>query len=372
MTRVLIAPDKFKGSLTASVVASALADGMRSVRNDLTITQLPVADGGDGTVDAAVAAGFERVTLTVTGPTGAPVQTSYARRGDEAVVELADVCGLVRLPGGVLAPSTADTRGLGEVLAATLEAGCTSIVLGVGGSAGTDGGAGMRSALGVGLLTAGGEPIPPGGAGLARVDRIDLSGLHPQVRTARIRLACDVDNPLTGPSGAAAVYGPQKGASPAEVEVLDATLSRWADLVAAAVGADGRNTPGAGAAGGVGFAAMSVLGADPAPGISTMFEIVGFTGQLAGADLVITGEGSLDDQTLNGKAPAGVATATTAAGIPVIAVCGRTLLAETSWRAAGFSQVYPLTDLEPDPARSMRDAESLLRQVGRRVASNWL
>ena len=368
MTRVLIAPDKFKGSLTASAVATAVADGMRSASTDLLITTLPVADGGEGTVDAAVAAGYRRIAVTATGPTGVRLETSYARRGDRAVVELADVCGLFRLPDGVLAPLTAGSRGVGEVLAAALDAGCTDLVLGIGGSAGTDGGAGMVSALGARLLTDHGGLIADGGAGLADVHSIDLAGLHPGVKSARITLACDVDNPLIGPYGAAAIYGPQKGASAADVRLLDDALHRWADAVEAVTGTDRRATPGAGAAGGVGFAAMSLLGAVPAPGIGTVFDIVGFADRLATADLVVTGEGSLDEQTLSGKAPAGVAAAARRSGIPVVAVCGRNQLTETDWRAAGFRQVYDLAALEPDSAISMRDAVSLLQLLGERIS----
>ena len=201
--RVLVAPDKFKGSLSAHGVAQALADGVRRVRPDAVVDCLPVADGGDGTLDAAVASGFERVGVEVSGPTGEPVSTAYARRGATAVLEMADACGLVRLPGGVLAPMTASSSGLGEVMAAALDAGCRDLVVGIGGSASTDGGIGMLAALGAHLR--------PDASGL------ELDGLHPALAETRIVVACDVDNPLTGPDGAAAVYGPQKGASPDHV-----------------------------------------------------------------------------------------------------------------------------------------------------------
>ena len=220
--RVLVAPDKFKGSLPALAVAEAVATGVRRVRPEVEVATLPVADGGDGTLDAALASGFERVDVTVTGPTGEPVRTAYARRDGTAVVEMADACGLSRLPGGTPSALDASSRGLGEAVAAALDAGCRSLVIGIGGSASTDGGAGMVAALGGRLLDADGKPLPDGGAGLDRLARLDLEGLHPALAETEVVVACDVDNPLTGPHGAAAVYGPQKGASLDDVARLDA------------------------------------------------------------------------------------------------------------------------------------------------------
>jgi glycerate kinase len=316
--KIVVAPDKFKGSLPATQVAAAIAAGLHAGRPGAEVVTIPVADGGEGTVDAAVAAGFERVPLLATGPAGpagAPVRTSYARRGEVAVVELAGVCGLARRPGGRPAPLTASSFGAGGVLRAALEAGARRIVLGVGGSASTDGGAGLLQALGARVLDTRGEPVRPGGAGLCDVATLDLTGLHRALYHADIILAADVDNPLTGPDGAAEVYGPQKGASPAEVDALAAGLRRWAAVVAAAVGRDWSRAPGAGAAGGVGFAALAVLGATRRPGIELVLDLAGFEGALDGADLVITGEGSLDAQSLAGKAPVGVARAAARHGI---------------------------------------------------------
>jgi len=307
MTRVLLAPDKFKGTLTAAQVATHLAAGLRSVLADLEVVVVPVADGGDGTLAAAVGAGFSRVALTATGPTGAPVATAYGIRGPEAVVEAAEVSGLAQLPGGHLAALTATSRGTGELIAAALDAGARRIVVGIGGSACTDGGAGLLEALGARVLTASGEPVTPGGSGLANAASLDLSGVHPALADAEIVVACDVDNPLTGPRGAAAVYGPQKGASAQDVTALDAALAHFADVVAAATGAERRDDPGAGAAGGVGFGLVSVAGATMRPGAELVFELTGLAAAMADVDLVVTGEGSLDEQTLNGKAPAAVA-----------------------------------------------------------------
>jgi glycerate kinase len=365
--RVLLAPDKFKGTLSAEEVAGALAEGVRRVRPDAAIDCLPVADGGDGTLDAAVASGFDRVAVTVSGPTGQPVATSYARRGGTAVVEMADACGLVRLPDG-LAPMTATSRGLGEVMAAALDAGCRELVVGIGGSASTDGGAGLLAALGAVASPA----LADGGAGLADVGSLDLGGLRPALEQARVVVACDVDNPLTGPDGAAAVYGPQKGATAEQVAELDAHLGHWADVLARATGADRRDAPGAGAAGGVGFALVAALGADLRPGIDLMLDLLGFGDRLAGVDLVVTGEGSLDAQSLRGKAPVGVATAARRVGVPVVAVCGRRQLGDAELHAAGIEGAHALLDLEPDVATCLREPGRLLVELGEQIAREHL
>ena len=354
--RVLLAPDKFKGSLPAHGVARALAHGIRRVHPGAVIDCLPVADGGDGTLDAAVASGFDRVGVVVSGPTGEPVATSYARRGTTAVLEMADACGLGRLPGGVLAPMTSSSRGLGDVLVAALDGGCRDLVVGIGGSASTDGGTGMLAALGA--------RRGPGG--------LDLRDLHPAVAEARIVVACDVDNPLTGPDGAAAVYAPQKGATPDQVAVLDASLVRWAEEVDAATGLDRRAAPGAGAAGGVGFALVAVLGAELRPGIDLMLDLLGFDDRVRGIDLVVTGEGSLDDQSLRGKAPVGVATAAGRAGAEVVAVCGRNLLTDGQLAGAGISRAYALTEVEPDVETCLRDPARLLSELGELIGRNHL
>lgn len=370
---VVIAPDKFKGTLSAAEVASALETGLRAASPNIEVTIVPVADGGDGTVDAAVAAGFSRQSLTASGPTGEPVNTSWARRDEQAVVELADVSGLSQLPGGRLVALTTTSRGTGEVIAAALDAGCRRVVVGIGGSASTDGGAGLLRALGVEVLDASGEPIAEGGAALAQAARLDLSGLHPALTTtppAHVTVACDVDNPLTGEHGAAAVYGPQKGATPQQVAQLDAALAHWADLVADTTGHDRRDVPGAGAAGGVGFGLMALAGADARPGAELVFDLVGLADAVRGADLVITGEGSLDEQTLRGKAPAAVAVAARSAGVTVVGVAGRCTLDEHVWKQAGFSAVYTTTDEADTPEQSMTDPAPLLERIGRRIGES--
>lgn len=369
--RVLIASDKFKGSLTAQEVADAVAAGIRRVRDDVSVCTVPVADGGDGTLAAFLAAGFTPVPVLASGPTGQPVRTRYARRGDLAVVEMADVSGLARLPEGP-DPLRATSRGAGEILAAALDAGCRRVVVGIGGSASTDGGAGLVQALGARLTDAEGRDLPDGGGALAGLASIDPAPLTARLTGVQVTVACDVDNPLTGPRGAAAVYGPQKGADPEQVAALDEALGHWADLVAEATGTDLRESPGAGAAGGVGFAAVALLGAELRSGIGLVLELVGFGDLLPEADLVVTGEGTLDEQTLHGKAPAGVAEAARAAGVPVLAVCGRNTLDEDRLRTAGIRAAYPLSDLEPDLRRCVDDAAVLLGRVGERIAAEHL
>ena len=369
---VVVAPDKFKGSLGAAGVAAAVAGGLRAAVPGLDVREHPVADGGDGTVEAALSAGFARREVACTGPTGETVLAALAVRDKVAVVELAEASGLKRLEGGRLAATTATSRGTGELVRAALDLGCSQVVLGIGGSACTDGGAGMVQALGVRLLDADGAELPLGGASLAYLDRLDLSGFDPRVADTEFVVASDVDNPLLGPHGAAAVYGPQKGASPPEVALLDAALARWAALARAATGVDAAGVPGAGAAGGVGFAALVFLRATMRSGIEYLLDLLEVRSALPGARLVVTGEGSLDEQTLRGKAPAGVAAAARAAGVPVVAVAGRNTLPPAALRAAGIAKAYALADLEDDPDRSMREPVPLLERLAGRIAADWL
>ncbi|MCX5043010.1 glycerate kinase [Aldersonia sp. NBC_00410] len=367
--RIVVAPDKFKGSLGAAGVAGALAAGIHAEQPDWTVVEVPVADGGDGTVDAFVAAGWSAVEVEVDGPTGVPHPARYARRGDTAVVELAAAVGLVALPDGRPDALGASTFGLGQLLAHALDNGVTEIVLGLGGSASTDGGAGMLTALGARVLDRSGAPLGRGGAALLDAAALDLGGLHPGTRSARFVLACDVDNPLLGPHGATFVYGPQKGADPDQLRILESAMMRWGGIVTAATGSDVSLTRGVGAAGGTGFGAVAVLGAQSRAGIDIVLDLIGFDDVVAGADLVITGEGSIDEQTLHGKAPVGVLAAARRANLPVLVVAGRSLLDESYFLAAGFDKLYTLTAREPDARRSMANAAELLRAVGRDIAA---
>jgi glycerate kinase len=368
---VLVAPDKFKGSLTASEVARHIAAGLQRTRPAIPLVLLPVADGGDGTVDAAISAGWKRIAMEVCGPTCRPVRASLAVDDGTALIELAEASGLRQLPDGRPQPLTATSLGAGQLIAEAVRLGMRRIILGLGGSACTDGGAGIVQALGGRLLDAHGRPLPPGGAALRSLHALDLRGLM-DFSSVEVVLACDVDNPLLGRHGAATVYGPQKGAGPAEVRALETGLQRWADLAEAATRRTVRGTPGAGAAGGAGFAALTFLGARVESGSTFLLDLLGFADKVKGARLVITGEGSLDVQTLRGKAPMGVARAAARAGVPVIAVAGRRGLTGEQLRRARFQGAYALSDIERDQGRCMRQAGQLLEQLTVAIADEWL
>ncbi|MBN6041095.1 glycerate kinase [Amycolatopsis sp. 195334CR] len=360
--KVVVAPDKFKGSLSAPLVAAVLTAGIRAGAPDAEVVRVPIADGGDGFAAAAIEAGYREVAVTAQGPTGRPMRARYAARDGVAVIELAETAGLVALPGGVPKPMTASTYGTGLVVRAALDAGCRSIVLGIGGSASTDGGSGLLEALGARVVR----------RSLTEVLAMDLSGLHPALASAEFVIAADVDNPLLGENGAAAVYGPQKGASPVQVALLDHALSSWADRLDAATGTDHRTTPGAGAAGGVGYGLVAALGATLRPGIDLVLDLTNFDEVLKDAHLVITGEGALDTQTLRGKAALGVATRARTASVPVVAVAGKATLTPAQLRLAGFETAYALTDLEPDAHLCMTQPEPLLERIGRQISARLL
>jgi glycerate kinase len=366
--QVVIAPDKFKGSLTAAEAAHAISVGLKRGDPSLVTVHRPVADGGDGTLDTVLAAGFERIPVYAKGPTGQVVHTAYARSGATAVVEMAEICGLQRLPGGKSAPMTASSHGLGAVVAQALEHGCRDIIIGVGGSASTDGGAGFLAALGATARDRHGSPIDPTGQGISYAAKLDLTALHPEIASATFILASDVDNPLYGPLGAASVYAPQKGADVDQVAALDRSLRRWADVVERETGAGYRSAAGAGAAGGVGFAALAVLRAKMQPGIDVIIDRIELDRHLQGARAVITGEGSLDRQSLRGKAAVGVCRRAATHGVPTFAVAGVSALTSAEVRDAGFAGVYTLSDLEPDRAQSMSRATELLTAVGEQLA----
>jgi glycerate kinase len=369
---VVIAPDKFKGSLGAPEVAARIGAGLRRVRPDVPLLELPVADGGDGTVDAAVAAGFARVRAKVSGPTGEPVTASYAVHSDVAVVELAEASGLRVLPLRRLRALAASSGGTGDLIDHAVRGGARRIVLGLGGSACTDGGTGMAAALGMRFLDTHGRDLPPGGGHLRDLDRIEPGDLAARLSGVSVVVASDVDSPLLGEDGAAPVFGPQKGAGPADVDLLEQGLTRLDTVVRRDLGAEAADRPGAGAAGGAGFGAMAFLNATVEPGITYLLDLLGFKDHLAGARLVITGEGKLDRQTLRGKAPVGVAREAARAGVPVVAVSGRDSLSATELAGAGFRASFTLADLEPDPARSIEHAGPLLERLAERIGEAWL
>lgn len=367
---IVVACGAFKGSLTATEACHHAAVGARRARPDQEVVECPVADGGGGSLDVMTEAGARRVPVTVSGPTGRPVETAFAALDpDTAFVEMADACGLLRLPGRTLMPLESSSRGVGEVVLAALRSGRGNISLGVGGSASTDGGAGMLAALGARFLDARGHELPDGGGALVDLDHVDLTGLDPAVRTARFRLACDVDNPLLGELGAARVYGPQKGASGEQIERLEAGLARLVEVLRAQGLDVDPGVPGSGAAGGVAFAAREVLGAELAPGFEVLTALTGLEELVSAADLIVTGEGRLDDQTMHGKAPMGVARLGRRHGVPVVAVCGKLDLSSERVARAGFADAAALTDVEPALARSMSLARELVEQVVEEVVA---
>lgn len=362
-----MALDSFKGSLSARRATAAVARGLR--RQGAMVHEHPVADGGEGTVDALLTSGFTAVPVTTTDALGRPVRARYASRAGVAVVELAEASGLGPVADVPVTPqraAAASTLGTGRVIAAALDAGHHTVVVGLGGSATTDGGTGLLVGLGARLLDAHGRDVSEGSA-LREVRAVDRSGLHHRLGEVDLVVACDVDNPLLGPHGAAAVYGPQKGADDALVTGLDAELARWAELLAP----DAAALPGAGAAGGAGFALLA-LGAKVRPGIDLVLDLTGLADWLPGARLVVTGEGRVDRQTLRGKAPAGVAAAARRAGATVVAASGSRDLDRAELAAAGFADAFALTDLEPDVSRCLTDAEPLLERLGERIATTVL
>ena len=369
---VVVAPDKFNGSLTAAEAAARIARGITAAAPGTPVSVIPVADGGEGTILAAAAAGFDLMPAPARGPAGEPVTGWIAVRGDVAVIEAAQTSGLQLVPPDDRRPLAASSYGTGQLIAAAAGLGCKQVVLGLGGVASTDGGAGLAQGLGALLLDDRGRPVPLGGGGLARLHRIDLDPLRERTRGIEFTAAVDVDCPLLGPRGAAAVHGPQQGATPGEARVLEAALAHWADVVAATTGTDLRDAPGAGAAGGLGFGALSLLGATARPGIALLLELLGFDAALRNASLVVTGEGCLDARTLRGRAPAGVLAAASAARVPVAVVAGRVDLTEAQWRAAGFAAAYGLDELAAEGVDPVAAADELAERAGARVAADFL
>ncbi|MEU0988402.1 glycerate kinase [Streptomyces sp. NPDC005953] len=323
--RVVIAPDSFKGSLSASLVCAAIETGVRRALPAAEVVRVPMADGGEGTLDCILGAtGGQEVTLSATGPLGRPVPARYVLSGDggSAVVELAAASGLPLLAEGERDALHADTTGTGELIADAIERGARDLLVCIGGSASTDGGTGLMRALGVRFEDAEGVELPPGGAALAQLARIDVSGVKDSVRQTRFRIACDVTNPLVGPEGAAAVFGPQKGATPEQVRQLDSALARFGDVLAEQFGVRVHDLPGAGAAGGTCGGMVAVLGAEPVRGCELVADTVGLPAALTGADLVITGEGRLDRQSAAGKVVSIVARLARERGVPAVALAG--------------------------------------------------
>ncbi|ALK97097.1 glycerate kinase [Massilia sp. WF1] len=375
--KVVIAPDSFKESLSALQVAEAIEAGVREVFPDAHIVKLPVADGGEGTVQAMIdATGGRRVELRVTGPLGEPAAAFYGLaaapdgggQGPMAVIEMAAASGLEMVPPERRNPLSATSRGTGELILHALDAGVRRFVLGVGGSATNDGGAGMLQALGVRLLDEAGQELAAGGAALARLRRIDVSQLDPRVKDSEFNIACDVSNPLVGPNGASAIFGPQKGATPDMVAQLDACLAHYGRLIARDLGQDVADMPGAGAGGGIAAAMVVFLGGRLRPGIEIIAEAVGLDQAVRDADLVITGEGRIDGQSVNGKTPVGVARVAKRHGKPVIAIGGGLAVDAGAVYAHGIDAVFAAVCRPCTVAEALAQAHENLRSAARNMA----
>lgn len=366
--RVLIAPQEFKGSLTAREAAAAIAAGIRDARPAAQLDIAPMSDGGAGLVDALLSAiGGELVESAARDPMMRPILAHWALLADgTAAIEMAAASGLVLLAPGERDPLVAGTHGTGDLLRAALDRGARSIIVGVGGSATVDAGAGALQALGARLLDAAGDDLPPGGAALARLDRIDLAGMDARMRDVSLRVASDVTNPMCGPEGAAAVYGPQKGASPGDVITLDAALARFAAVVQRDFQIDLQRIAGSGAAGGLGAGLVVACGARIEPGFPIVASAANLAARIASADLVITGEGRLDAQTAYGKTAARVAAMARGAGKPVLAIAGH-VDAGLDAASAGFDAVVSATPPGMDVDAAMRDAAALVRAAAARA-----
>ena len=367
---ILIVPDSFKGSLSSIEAAQCIDTGFRRVFSGCTSGLLPVADGGEGTVEALVAgAGGQIVTATVSDPLGRPVEAQFGLLEDGwAVIEMAQASGLPLLAPQERNPGRTSTYGTGQLIRAALDRGCRHMLIGIGGSATNDGGAGMATALGVRFLDSGGALLPLGGLALADLAQIDLTQLDPRIRDTEFVVASDVTNPLCGPSGASAVYGPQKGASPQQVAALDEALAHYATLLATTCGLDVANLPGAGAAGGLGAGLMAFCSARLWPGIDVIFERLGLEAQIARADLILTGEGRVDATSANGKLLSGVGRLALRHRKPVIALTGSAGEGSQTLEALGIRAVVPIADGPISLEQSLADASRLITDAAERTA----
>jgi len=371
--KIVIAPDSFKESLSALEAAHAIEAGFREIFPDAVYVKVPVADGGEGTVEAMTAAtNGRRVELQATGPLGRPVDAFYGLSGGDnviAVIEMAAASGLELVAPADRNPLLATSRGTGDLIRAALDAGARRFILGVGGSATNDGGAGMLQALGVGLFDAQGAQLAPGGAALAALDRIDLSGLDPRIKECIFDVACDVSNPLVGPTGASAIFGPQKGATPEMVAQLDANLRHYASVIARDLGRDVADIPGAGAGGGIAAAMLVFLDGRLRPGSEIVTDAVGLDEVVRDADLVVTGEGRIDSQTVNGKTPIGVARVAQRHGKPVIAIGGCLANDANAVHGHGIAATFSTVMKAGTVAEALAGAGFNLRSAARNIAA---
>lgn len=368
--QIIIAPDSYKGSVSAIGVAEAMARGVSSIFPTAQIRNVPIADGGEGTVEALVASTGGQLRQTVVrGPLGQPVSARWGILGDghTAVIEMAAASGLPLLAREELNPLRATSFGTGELIRAALDAGLRRLIVGIGGSATNDGGCGMASALGARFLDTVGQELPPGGAALSRLSSIDLNAFDTRLAETELVVACDVDNPLCGPRGASAVFGPQKGATPAMVAELDAALAHFADVAQACTGRDAAMQAGAGAAGGLGAGLLFFTPARLRPGVDIVLEAVGFDAMVSTADFVVTGEGRTDFQTAYGKAPVGVARVAKAHGVPVFCISGGLGDGADDVLAQGIDALFSICDRPLTLEECMRDAARLIEGAAARL-----
>ncbi|WP_223471886.1 MULTISPECIES: glycerate kinase [unclassified Pseudomonas] len=372
--KIVIAPDSFKDSLSAQGVADAIAQGLAEVWPDAQLIKCPMADGGEGTVESVLAAcnGEWRHTR-VRGPLGVAVEARWGWLAESrtAIIEMAEASGLQLVPPGQRDACSSSTYGTGELIRAALDEGAGRVILAIGGSATNDAGAGAMQALGVVLLDDQGRPLPPGGLALANLARIDLSDLDPRLARVSFEIAADVDNPLCGPHGASVVFGPQKGASASQVQALDRALGHFAEHCARALKKDVHDEPGSGAAGGLGFAAKAFLGAQFRTGVDVVAQLTGLAEAVNGADLVITGEGRFDAQTLRGKTPFGVARIARQHGVPVVVIAGTLGEGYQALYEHGIDAAFALASGPMTLQQACTDAPRLLSERARDIARLW-
>jgi glycerate kinase len=362
--KIVVVPDSFKGSATSQEISQWIESGIRSVIPECEIVTLPIGDGGEGTLNAVKSAGYESVEIEVTGPSGNTVHASFGMRANVALVELAEASGLAKLLDETRIPLTATSFGTGQIIRAALDRGAKKIILAVGGSATTDAGAGALQALGAHLMDNEGQEIALGGGALLDCTHIDLKELDSRIRDVEFILASDVTNPLIGPTGAARIYAPQKGASPSDVTLLERALEHFADLT----GREHSKAPGSGSAGGFGFMALTFLRARFQSGIDTVLDLIDFENHLKGADLVITGEGKFDSQSLNGKAPIGILKIASQHGVPVALICGQSVLNSSEKTASQFRSIHTLISFEPDKKRCFKHPQPIVEKISASIA----
>ncbi|MFV9510628.1 glycerate kinase [Tepidibacillus sp. LV47] len=372
--KIVIAPDSFKESLTALQVANAIEEGFKEVLKDAEYIKIPMADGGEGTVQSLVdATNGKVIKKEVIGPLGKPVEAFFGilGNGKTAVIEMAAASGLHLVPPEERNPLTTTTWGTGELILAALDYGVDHIIIGIGGSATNDGGAGMAQALGAKLLNQEGKQIGYGGGSLYQIATIDITEMDTRLQNVKIEVACDVNNPLVGPTGASAIYGPQKGATPEMVQFLDQNLNHYADIIKRDLNKNVKEIPGAGAAGGLGAGLLAFLSAELKRGVDIVISATNLEQHMQGASLVITGEGKIDSQTVNGKTPIGVAKIAKKYHIPVIAIAGNIARDSKIVYEHGIDAVFSIVPRVTSLQDAMENAEEYVRQTARNIAAVW-